>query len=109
GGLNSARTTIADGFFTMKRKLKRGAGAAVRAAAIVNASAAPARVKSIRARLGAVSQSLCKAPRIPLLVRLAADQREEFVAGLFVFAESAEHGAGNGLAVLLLYTAHLHA
>ena len=92
----------------MKRRPNRGAGAAVRAAAIVNVSGALARVKSIRARLGAMSQSLRKPQRIPLLRRLT-DQGQKFVASLFVFAESAEHGAGDGLAVLLLYTAHLHA
>ena len=40
---------------------------------------------------------------------LWADQREEFVAGLLVFTELAEHGAGDGLAVLLFHSAHLHA
>ena len=40
---------------------------------------------------------------------LWADQREEFVPGLLVFAERAEHGTGDGLAVLLFHSAHLHA
>src|SRR5258707_6050681 len=40
---------------------------------------------------------------------LIAHERQEFVAGLFVVAERAEHGASNSLAVLLFHAAHLHA
>src|SRR6202158_6422479 len=38
-----------------------------------------------------------------------ANQGQELVASLLVVAETAEHGAGDGLAVLFFDTAHLHA
>ena len=38
-----------------------------------------------------------------------AYESEKLVAGLLVVAETAEHGAGDGLAVLLFDAAHLHA
>src|SRR5438552_1129427 len=37
------------------------------------------------------------------------NEREKFIARLFVVAKRAEHRAGNSLAVLLFHAAHLHA
>src|SRR5437660_296090 len=37
------------------------------------------------------------------------DERQKFVACLFVVTESAEHRAGDGLTMLLFHAAHLHA
>src|SRR5580658_409875 len=38
-----------------------------------------------------------------------ADQRQEFIAGLLVLAEYAEHGARDRLGMLLFHSAHHHA
>src|ERR1700687_4382572 len=89
----SAATTIAAGFSMTKQKAKPAAGGAAKVAATANASAAPVRGTIID----------------PVSRILGADQCQEFVAGLLVFAESAEHGTGNRRAVLLFDTAHLHA
>src|SRR5258708_30660002 len=89
----SAATTTAAGFSMTKQKAKPAAGAAAKVAATANGSAAPVRGTIID----------------PVSGILGADQCQEFVAGLLVFAESAEHGTGNRRAVLLFDTAHLHA
>ena len=47
-------------------------------------------------------------PRLSLTL-FRAHQGQEFVPGLLVVAEGAEHGAGDRLAVLLFHSAHLHA
>src|SRR5258708_39731341 len=45
---------------------------------------------------------------LPLALR-GADEREELIARLLVVTKRAEHGASNGLPVLLFNAAHLHA
>src|SRR5438552_9628329 len=40
---------------------------------------------------------------------LPAHEREKLVAGLLIVTESAEHGASDGLPMLLFHSAHLHA
>src|SRR5215471_4074360 len=76
------------------QKRGRAAGAATRYAETANACAAPA--PGVRAAE-------------PASVSFAADQRQKFVAGLFVVTESPQHGAGDRRTVLFFHTAHLHA
>src|SRR5258708_21112838 len=71
----SAATTIAAGFSMTKQKAKPAAGAAAKAAATANGSAAPVRGTIID----------------PLSGILGADQCQDFVTALLLFPETAPH------------------
>src|SRR5437762_1413015 len=101
---------IADGFFTIPRRAARSVGAMTALAATVRECAGPGQRKSeapdneiaFVARRGIKSVVLRSGILRP-------NEREKFIARLLVVAESAEHGAGDGLAMLFLNAAHLHA
>src|SRR2546430_14827065 len=101
---------IADGFFTIPRRAARSVGAMSAPAATVRECAGPGQRKSeapdneiaFVARRGIKSVVLRSGILRP-------NEREKFIARLLVVAESAEHGAGDGLAMLFLNAAHLHA
>src|SRR6266446_3305332 len=106
----SAPIRIAGGFSTIQPRPGPSAGATTAPAATARASAVPGPHKS-------------KKPddEISSVVRPAAesadrksgtfpsDKRQKLIARLLIVTKRAEHGAGDGLAMLLFHAAHLHA
>jgi len=106
----SALIPIAAGFSTIRRRPGRSAGATTALAATAPASAAPAPHKSRKAdeEISPITRLVDESADLKLGL-LPAHEREKLVSRLLIVTESAKHGAGDGLAMLLFHAAHLHA